>query len=132
MTSFVYDIGEKERAGSRFIAHVRSEVQDAFLEEKKLRKITQQQLATKLGVNRSVVNRQLMGLDKMTLRSVAELLWAMGWDPEFKATKEPHDPFVNNKDSARVEVKFDEKISKLPSTETGSANAEFKLELVPA
>lgn len=34
MTSFVYDIGEKERAGSRFIAHVRSEVQDAFLEER--------------------------------------------------------------------------------------------------
>ena len=34
MNSYQYDIGEKERVGSRYIAHVRREVQRAFLEEK--------------------------------------------------------------------------------------------------
>ena len=132
MNSYVYDIGDKERAGSRFISHVRREVQGAFLHEKKSRKLTQQQIATRLGVNRSVVNRQLGGLENMTLRSVAELLWAMGWEPDFAATKEPNDPFANDKGDA-AEMEFDTPPARktappLPTRSEGEA----KFELEPA
>ena len=85
MTSYVYDIGEKELAASRFIADVRGEILDALSTERQYRKVTQQSLAERLGIHRSVVNRQLLGYENMTLRSVAELLWAIGWEPHFAA-----------------------------------------------
>ena len=87
MISFKYEIGEKKRVGSRFISHVRKEIQNAYLAEKKERKLTQQAVAEKLGVNRSSVNRQLMGEENITLRSAAELLWGIGWEPNFSATR---------------------------------------------
>jgi hypothetical protein len=91
MTSFVFDIGERARKASRFIGHVRSELQHALICEKKERKITQQEIANLLGVNRSVINRQLMGTENLTLRSVAELAWALNWDICFELRKaQPH------------------------------------------
>ena len=87
MPSYLYDIGEQGRAVSRFIAHVRSELQKAYAQERTERKLTQQKIATTLGVNRSVINRQLMGLENMTVRSVAELAWAIGWTPNFSVSK---------------------------------------------
>lgn len=87
MSSFVYDIGEKKRVGSRFVAHVRDKILYALITEKADRKLTQQSIAEKLGVNRSVINRQLNGLENLSLRRVAELLWAMGWEAHFEVRK---------------------------------------------
>jgi hypothetical protein len=87
MPSYEFDIGERERAGSRFISAVNSELQRVLAEEKTHRALTQQAIATKLEVNRSVVHRMLMGLENMTSRSIGELLWAMGWEPHFEARR---------------------------------------------
>lgn len=87
MTSYNVEIGEKARIGARFVARVRSEIQRAFAVEKGRRRLTQQSISKRLGVNRSVINRQLMGLENMTLRSAAELLWAIGWEPSFEALR---------------------------------------------
>ena len=89
MPSFDFDIGEQARIGSRFMSHVRDEIQHALFSEKERRKITQQQIAEKLGTSRAVINRQIMGLENMTLRRVAEILWAIGWEPYFEARKIP-------------------------------------------
>jgi hypothetical protein len=89
MPSFEFDIGEQQRVGSRFIADVRDEIQRAVFSEKEAQKISQQQIATKIGTSRSVINRQIMGLENMTLSRVAEILWAIGWYPKFKAEKIP-------------------------------------------
>ena len=89
MPSFEFDIGEQSRIGSRFIAHVRDEIQRALFSEKSARKITQQQIAEKLGTSRAVINRQIMGLENMTLRRVAEILWAIGWEPRFEVCRIP-------------------------------------------
>ena len=91
MNSFEFDIGEKARAGSRFIDRVNAEVQRAFFSEKETEKVTQQAIATRLGVHRSVVNRQVMGLENMTARSIGELFWALGWEPFFEARKHEHE-----------------------------------------
>src|SRR5271169_1138835 len=88
MNLYLYDIGERARAAGRFIGHVRAELQKAWLSEKSSRKITQQQIATMLGLkNRSVINRELMGFDNLTLRRVAELAWALGWEIVFYLRK---------------------------------------------
>lgn len=89
MPSFSFDIGEQARAGARFLSDVRDELQRALTKEKSLRKITQQQIAEKLGTSRAVINRQLMGLENMGIRRVAEILWAIGWEPHFRARKIP-------------------------------------------
>ena len=88
MPLFTFDIGDRARNVSRFIAGVRSELQRAFAHERKTNRLTQQNIAAKLGVHRSVINRQLMGFENMTVRSVADLAWAMGWEPEFRLSKQ--------------------------------------------
>lgn len=87
MHSYEYKVDEKSRAGSRFISRIKEELQRALITEKAGRKLTQQEIAGILGVNRSVVNRRFMGLENMTARSIGETLWAIGWEPHFEARK---------------------------------------------
>jgi len=89
MPSFNFDIGEKERVGSRFLSDVRDELQRAISIEKSERKVTQQQIADKLKTSRAVINRQIMGLENIGIKRVAEILWAIGWEPSFAAHKIP-------------------------------------------
>src|SRR5437879_5247775 len=89
MTSFNFDIGEKERAGSRFLSDVRDELQRALATEKSERKITQQEIAKLLETSRAVINRQIVGHENIGLKRVAEILWAIGWEPHFEARKVP-------------------------------------------
>jgi hypothetical protein len=56
-----------------------------FATEKSQRKITQQQIANLLGTSRAVINRQLLGLENIGIKRVAEILWAIGWEPHFDA-----------------------------------------------
>jgi hypothetical protein len=87
MNLYMYDIGERSRKVSRFIGHVRAELRRALVAEKASRKITQQKIATMIGTNRSVINREIMGFENLTLRRVAELAWALGWDIVFELRK---------------------------------------------
>jgi transcriptional regulator with XRE-family HTH domain len=80
MISYVFDIGERARKVGRFLSSVRAELQNAAMEEKKARKLTQQDIASALGVHRSVINRQLTGEENLTLSRVAELAWVLGRD----------------------------------------------------
>ena len=95
MNSFQFEIDEKSRAGSRFMSLVHDEIQRALVTERETRKVTQQSIAEKLGVNRSVVNRQVRGLENLTARTIAELLWAIGWEPHFEARKPGHERGAN-------------------------------------
>lgn len=80
--SYELKIDPKKRAASRFIGKVRKALVLAVLDEKKANGINQQKLAVALGVNRSVINRMLKGESNLTLRSVGELAWALGYEPE--------------------------------------------------
>jgi plasmid maintenance system antidote protein VapI len=81
--SYELKIDPKKRAGSRFIGKVRKALISAAVDEKTASGINQQQLATALGVNRSVITRMLKGEGNLTLRSVGEIAWALGWEPNF-------------------------------------------------
>lgn len=94
MTSYdddseVLEIDEQSMVGSTYMAHVANEIRRAASIEKKSRKITQQAIAEKIGTSRSVVNREMSGLENLSARRTAELLWALGWEPVFKARKIP-------------------------------------------
>jgi hypothetical protein len=89
MTSFELSIDEQSLIGSRFMARVANEIRRAANEEKSARKITQQMIADKIGTSRHVINRQMQGLENLTARRTAEILWALGWEPYFEARKIP-------------------------------------------
>src|SRR5215207_7949803 len=81
--SYQLKVSPKNRTAARFITKVVKELQGAFAEEKKRHGITQQSVARALDVDRSAVNRALMGRN-LTLRTVGELIWALGRDYEFR------------------------------------------------
>src|SRR5450759_2573087 len=83
MFSLVYDIGGKGRTVARFMGTVRREVQKAVAFEKEERKLTQQQIADMLDTDKSVINREILG-GNLTLRRLAELAWALGWEIVFE------------------------------------------------
>jgi transcriptional regulator with XRE-family HTH domain len=87
VTSFQFDIGGRARNAGRFIGRVRDELLKALSERKKDARLSQQELAKKLDVHRSVINRQLTGEANLTLRSLADLAWAMGMEISFELRK---------------------------------------------
>jgi hypothetical protein len=83
------EIDEKSLVGSRFMARVANEIRRVAAIEKASRKITQQAIADKIGTSRAVINREMQGLENLGARRIAELLWALGWEPFFEARKVP-------------------------------------------
>jgi ribosome-binding protein aMBF1 (putative translation factor) len=81
--SFQITITPKERASGRFVSKVRRAIQKALAEETKKRGITQSDLARTIGINRSVISREIRGHKDMTLGRVGELAWALGRKPTF-------------------------------------------------
>lgn len=87
MTSFHFDIGERARHAGRFIGRVRGELLRALSERKSERGLSQEALARKLDTKRSLINRQLSGESNLTLRSLADLAWAMDLEISFELRK---------------------------------------------
>jgi transcriptional regulator with XRE-family HTH domain len=83
VASYHFDIGSRAQKAGRFIARVRDELV-RVLSEKKRDGLTQHALAQRLGVNRSVINRQLSGESNLTLRSLADIAWAMDMELSFE------------------------------------------------
>ena len=88
MTSFHFDIGSRARHAGRFIGRVRGELLRVLAEKKAKAAFPQQALAEKLGIERSLINRQLSGEANLSLRSLADLAWAMDMEISFEL-KEP-------------------------------------------
>jgi transcriptional regulator with XRE-family HTH domain len=100
-TSFRLKIDPKERQVARFLGNVERAFQRAFTDAKKQRKLTQQQIAVALGVDRSAINRRLLGRENMTERTLAEMAFAMGYDIEFKLV--PRKSVVEDKNAIAAE-----------------------------
>ena len=79
MMSFQISITPKRRAATEFINNVRRMLQRTLVDSG----MTQAEIARALGVDRSVVNRELRGHNNLTLGRVAELAWAMKHKAQF-------------------------------------------------
>jgi hypothetical protein len=84
VTYFHFDIGGRARHAGRFIGRVRGELLRALMERKSEIGFSQQGLARKLDTERSLINRQLSGEANLTLRSLADLAWAMDMEISFE------------------------------------------------
>lgn len=76
---------------------VESQLRDAYAKRYESGEETQSSLAEKIGVNRSAINRRLSGRNNLTLKTIADLIWALGqsirveiFDPDEQPTNMPH------------------------------------------
>lgn len=83
MTSFRITISPTRRAAARFVSYVRRSLQQALVEEGRVRGLTQSDIARALDVHRSVINRELRGEKDITLGRVAEIAFVLGRKPQF-------------------------------------------------
>lgn len=87
MPSFRLKIDPRRRAAGRFILSVRTALQKAFAEEQAERGLTRADLARTLDTHRSAITRWLGGSESLSMRTVADLAWAMGREPELVLRK---------------------------------------------
>jgi plasmid maintenance system antidote protein VapI len=80
-------ITPKERAAGRFVTRVRRAIQKALAEEHVNNGTTQSDIARAIGVNRSVISREIRGHKDLTLSRVAEIAWALGRRASFDLPK---------------------------------------------
>lgn len=87
--SYLDRVSPKALAGARLISDALREMHRAFGHERAERRLTQTQIAERLGVNKSAVNRWLNGRENLTLRSLAELAWAMDHEVVIRFERHP-------------------------------------------
>jgi hypothetical protein len=85
--SFQISITPKERAAGRFVSRVRRALQKALTEAEIEHGTTQSDIARAIGVNRSVISRELRGHKDLGLSRVAEFAWALGRRPSITFEK---------------------------------------------
>lgn len=78
--SFQIAIAPNRKAAARFVGRVRRRLQKAFVDNPDIKR---SDVARFLDVNRSVITRQLSGHQDLSLGRVAEIAWALGYEPEF-------------------------------------------------
>lgn len=79
--SFRMQIDPRSRKAARFITGVHKQLQQAYVRASS-RGLTQQNIADELGVDRSTINRRLLGGGNLTLRSLSDFAHAMDEDVE--------------------------------------------------
>ncbi|MBU1375906.1 MAG: helix-turn-helix domain-containing protein [Alphaproteobacteria bacterium] len=94
MPSFQLTITPSRRAAARHINNVRRSLQKAFAREA-AEGLTQSEIARRLDVHRSVINKELRGAKDITHGRVGELAYAMGYEPHFELRKVQAQPGVN-------------------------------------
>ena len=78
--SFQIELDEHEEAAALFIHDVLGELQRAYV----CSGLKKSDIARRLDVDRAVIGRKLAGKANLTLRSIAELAWAMDCEPSFR------------------------------------------------
>lgn len=120
--SFQSRLSPKARRVARMIRAARENLVHAFEAEKDKKGFTQAQLAREMNLDRSVINRRLMGRENLTIRTLAELADALDRElrVDFLERKSQH-----SQNEFRIETS-DGVVTRKPMTvtvSTQSANA---------
>lgn len=81
--SFDLDLPEKDLASAQFMTTVNRRLIADFLRIAKSKNLTRKQIADALGIDKAGVTRMLRGNANLTTRTIGELCWALGIEPDF-------------------------------------------------
>lgn len=101
--SFQMRVKPHRLAGAVFVTEVRDALLTMLMKRKREQKLKQADIAELLGVNRSVVNRQLTGKADLSLMRVGELADILGCTAEFRLVP-LNTPDGNNTSDGKVSV----------------------------
>jgi len=126
--SYQLKIDPRKRQAGRLISKAHREIQKAFVRASREDGLTQQKLAQKLGLDRSVVNRILMGEGNLTLRTISDLAWALGYLPVIELKKDMPKVNSNHFDCTDTDVKVNEIVVSRPyrAVKSSSLRVESK------
>lgn len=85
--SFLFELDPAKEASAVFIAEVGRKLQAALLERKFEDQLTQSEIARRIGVDRSRVNRCFSGHANLTIGTLAEIAWALNMSPDLELLK---------------------------------------------
>lgn len=93
--SFRFEISDRDRATVRFVSLVRKALQKAFVAQRESAGLTQAKLGRVIDKKPEQISRWLHGEEALSLRTIAELSWALGYEPNFslkeiEAARAPH------------------------------------------
>jgi len=82
MTSFDFDIPEKDLAAALFMTKLNHQLMNDMARQQRSQRLTKSEVARLLGIDKAAVSRMLRGNSNLTERTIGELLWAMNveWD----------------------------------------------------
>lgn len=123
--SYQIKLDPKSRKSARFISLLQKKIQKAFVATGK----TQQEVATILGVDRSVINRRLTGSANLTARSIAEFAYAFDKDIYIEFIDRPRVKRANVAKSTDHVLQLQNELAARASG-TISPNTTFKLEKI--
>lgn len=113
----------KSRQSAKFISGLQKKIQKALLDSGK----SQQEIASILGVDRSVVNRRLKGSANLTARSIAEFAYAFDKDVEIEFVEKDAAALTNWAQSFGKVIELDDS-SKLHARGSAEPQARYVLE----
>lgn len=87
-----------EEAGADFVAHLGEQLQMAFIKQKRESKLTYQELAEKMHVNRAGVHRCFSGSANLTAEKIGQLGRALGGRAEVAFIFDDHPQTVGRND----------------------------------
>lgn len=102
--SYQMRLDPKSRKSARFISGLQKKIQKALLDSGK----TQQEIASILGVDRSVVNRRLKGSANLTARSIAEFAYAFEKDIKIEFVDKDAAALTNSTPSCGKVIEIDD------------------------
>jgi len=130
MPSYQITITPSRRAAVRYIERVRRTFLRAFSTEAAATGLTQTEIASRLGVNRSVVHRELRGDANLTQGRVGELAWAMGYEPVFELRKIDRNQGANDQNNGGVTL--NNTLVNVPATSSTLKNAPVRFSTTTA
>lgn len=86
--SFEFSLDPKDKASAEFMTRVHGVLAREFKRAAKEKKLSRADIARLLGVDRSVITRALNGKSNITIRTLSDLCWAMGVEPDFGCREE--------------------------------------------
>lgn len=89
MGSFSRKPNNRRSVYLKLAGEIEGQLRQAYAKRNEQKRETQVSVAEKLGVDRSAVNRRLVGRTNMTIETIADMVWALGhcikveiFDPE--------------------------------------------------
>ena len=122
MSSFPRKSDPRRAAHLSLSSQIEGQLREAYARQFEAGIATQSSLAEKLGINRSAVHHRLMGRTNMTIETIADMVWALGYEITVKIY-DPHNIPGEISTADNAKAKCVHPVAEKPASNVGSIRA---------